>query len=164
MPYQCSHCGEVHYDLPHLSFALPDPIDEIPQEERAERTFITSDLCVLDDEHFFIRGVIEIPIQGQDAPFGFGVWVSQREDHFMEYQEGFSDTEHNFGPWFGWLSNDITLFGATTLLLKTMAHFQGHGLRPRIVLELTEHPLAIMQREGITLDQAWAMVHETPPN
>lgn len=159
MTYQCHHCGEVHDDLPHLGFNLPDLIHQLSEEERAQRAHITDDLCVLDDEHFFIRGVIEIPVHGEDEPFGFGVWVSQSREHFLHYKEHFH--EHDFGPWFGWLSNELAYFQESTMNLKTMAHFRADGLRPYIDVELTDHPLTIAQHEGITLEQAWEIVHHT---
>jgi hypothetical protein len=40
-----------------------------------------------------------------------------------------------------------------------MAHFRGDGLRPRIELEPADHPLAVDQRDGITLAKAWEVVH-----
>ena len=40
-----------------------------------------------------------------------------------------------------------------------MALYRGGGLRPRIVLEESEHPLYRQQRDGISLSEAWKMVH-----
>ena len=37
--------------------------------------------------------------------------------------------------------------------LKTRVHLRDHGERPRIELEPTDHPLAIEQRHGITVDR-----------
>jgi hypothetical protein len=61
----------------------------------------------------------------------------------------------------GWLSTDIHWYAPhPTLRLKTMAHFRGNGLRPVIRLEpASDHPLAVDQRNGITLDRAWEIVH-----
>ena len=38
-----------------------------------------------------------------------------------------------------------------TLHLKTMAHTRPVGMTPLIELEPTDHPLAVEQREGITM-------------
>jgi hypothetical protein len=40
-----------------------------------------------------------------------------------------------------------------------MAHFLGNGKRPYIEIEPTDHPLALDQRNGISLDKAWEIVH-----
>ena len=45
------------------------------------------------------------------------------------------------------------------MLLKTMAHFRGEGLRPSIILEPGAHPLSVDQRDGISLRKAWEIVH-----
>ena len=63
------------------------------------------------------------------------------------------------GPFFGWLCTSIAYYSEETLLLKTMAHFRGEGLRPNIEVEQTEHPLAVDQRNGISLAKAWEIVH-----
>jgi hypothetical protein len=41
-------------DAPALWYALPEG-------ERAERAFLSSDECVIDDEHFFVRGRVVLP-------------------------------------------------------------------------------------------------------
>jgi hypothetical protein len=57
------------------------------------------------------------------------------------------------------LCTRIAYYSENTLLLKTMAHFRRGGLRPTIELEPTDHPLAVDQREGISLARAWQIVH-----
>lgn len=157
MTYVCSCCGKTHDGLPDLAFDRPAYVKDVPEQELEKRVDLGTDLCVIDDEHYFIRGVIEIPIQGHHEHFGIGVWVSQKKENFMTYKKNHdSDT---IGPFFGWLSNEFMFRGVPTLSLKTMAHFRSGGERPRIVIEPTEHPLATAQGEGLTLDEAWTLVH-----
>jgi hypothetical protein len=144
--------------LPDIGRDKPDYWWSVPEEERARRVVLLgSDACIIDDEDFFIRGVIEIPIHDYPERFGFGVWVSQKRENFYTYLDNFNSEE--IGPFFGWLSTNINYFAESTLSLKTMAHFRGKKLRPRIELDATDHPLAIAQCEGITLDKAWEIVH-----
>jgi len=157
MSYVCTHCGETHEGLPDIAFDRPAYADNVPVEEREKRVQLTADLCIVDNEYYFIRGVVEIPIHESSESFGIGVWVSQKRENFETYREQF-DTP-TIGPFFGWFSNEFIYSGERTLNLKTMVHFRGHGMRPRIELEPTEHPLAVAQREGIPLDEAWAFVH-----
>jgi len=49
-----------------------------------------------------------------------------------------------------WLCNNISLY-PTTLNLKTHLHLRGGNKRPSIELEPTDHPLAIDQRQGISI-------------
>jgi len=157
MGYRCGKCNELHEGIPDVGWDKPEPWYSIPEDERDQRVEITSDTCVIDDEHFFIRGVIEIPINGEDGDLGLGVWVSQKRENFYAYVE--NNESSDIGPFFGWLSNTIRYYEPDTFCLKTMAHFREDGMRPTIELEPTDHPLAVDQREGISLEKAWDIVH-----
>jgi hypothetical protein len=157
MPYRCATCGQTHGDLPHIGADKPDPWWDVAEEERDRRIELTSDTCVIDNASYFIRGVVEVPVHGQPEPFGFGVWVSQKKENFFTYLKHFDSAD--VGPFFGWLCTRIAFYPEDTLHLKTMAHFRGGGLRPAIELEPTDHPLAVDQREGISLARAWEIVH-----
>lgn len=157
MSYRCSSCGEIHEGLPDLGFNVPDPWFNVPEDERANRIKLDADLCVIDDQEFYIRGVVQIPILDCEQTLGIGVWVSQKEENFRTYIDNYDSSE--IGPFFGWLCCSLTYYEEETLLLKTMAHFQGGGLRPTIELEPTDHPFSVDQREGISLSKAWEIVH-----
>ena len=158
MPYQCSTCGEEHDDLPDIGADKPDQWWGVPEEERDALIRLTGDTCVIDDD-YFIRGVLYIPIHGEEEPFGFGVWVSQKRENFETYLANFDTPE--IGPFFGWLCTNIAYYPERSLNLKARAHFRGNGQRPTIELEATDHQLSIDQREGISLEKAWEIVHHT---
>jgi hypothetical protein len=155
--YQCATCGEIHDDLPDVAFRWPDPYFDVPESERAARTQGTSDTCVIDDEHFFVRGVILVPILGGSDQFGLGVWVSQKRENFQTYLDNFDTPE--IGPFFGWLSNRIAFYERDTFLLKTMVHFQGMNQRPLIELQASDHPLYLDYAKGISMDKVWNIIH-----
>jgi len=157
MSYRCTVCNQVHDDLPDLGADKPDIWWSIPEAERAARIKLTSDTCVVDDEFYLIRGVLRLPLTDEPEVFGFGVWVSQKKENFGTYLANF-DTS-SIGPFFGWLCTNIGYYARRTLHLKTMAHFQDGNQRPQIEVEPTDHPLAIDQREGITLANVWEIVH-----
>jgi hypothetical protein len=156
MTFRCATCGKEHEDLPDLGVDKPDPWWDVPEDKRDGCIELTSDTCIIENEHFFIRGVIEIPILDHSESFGFGVWVSQKKENFYTYVEHFDSKD--IGPFFGWLSTRLGYFEKDTFLLKTMAHFRGNGLRPRIEVEPTEHPLALAQLKGITYEEALRIV------
>jgi hypothetical protein len=65
----CSVCGKVHpIDDIELVFELPDVIYALSEGERATRCDITADVCALDRERFFLRGLLPIPISGRATP------------------------------------------------------------------------------------------------
>lgn len=155
MPLTCATCGKKHTGLPHIGFAAPfqwsDDFANNPT------SLLTDDLCIIEDRDFFIRGVIEIPVHDCEHEFGWGVWVSHKKENFEIYRKNFDSPE--IGPFFGWLSTVIDYYPEPTLELKTMAHYRGKGLRPRIEVEKSEHPLFCQQRNGISLAEAWSIVH-----
>jgi hypothetical protein len=156
MGFRCHTCGDLHEGLPDIGWDKPDHYWDVPEEERESRIKLTSDTCIIDNEDFFIRGLIEIHVHDYKHNFGFGVWVSQKCENFYTYLENFDSGD--IGPFFGWLCTRINYYEENTQLLKTMAYFRK-GWRPSIVLEESDHPLAIDQREGITLNKAWEVVH-----
>lgn len=162
MTFSCSVCGEGHEGLPDLGMYAPDPYLAVPEEERAARTTFTPDRCTVlepDGMHYFIRGVIFIPVHRQAEPFGLGVWVSQSRENYERHA-----ANEPMEPTFGWLVNRIAIYRQDTFLLKTRVHFEGGDLRPTIELEPTDHRLSIEQREGISLARAWELVHSALPN
>jgi hypothetical protein len=154
--FRCHTCGKDHDGLPDIGADKPDNWWDVPKKERAKRIKLTGDTCIIGED-YFIRGVIEIPVHDYPEKFGFGVWVSQKKENFFIYRKR-PDTS-KIGPFFGWLSTRIAYYEDSTYALKTMAHFRDGNLRPWIELEPTDHPLAVDQREGITLEKAWEIVH-----
>jgi hypothetical protein len=157
MTYTCSICGSVHEDLPDIGFDKPDYFCSVPEAERERRIELTADTCSIDNEDFFIRGVLEIPIIESARTLGFGVWVSQKRENFYTYIENFNSSA--IGPFFGWLSTRIPFYEEDTLSLKTLAYFRGGDQRPLIVLEVSDHRLSVDQNNGITMAMAWEIVH-----
>ena len=147
-----------HADLPHLGADRPVQYWDVAEEERDTRIKLTEDTCEIDGQHFFVRGVIEIPVHEYPPGFGFGVWVSHTEENFRTYLE--HPNSSDIGPFFGWLCTRIAYYPVSTELLKTTAHYRGGGLRPTIHLHRDcDHQLAIDQREGISWDKAWEIIH-----
>lgn len=151
MGYQCNGCGEWHEDLP-FSYHAPAPqfwSDERFDEDGCE---LGDEQCVIGGDSFFVRALIQIPVVDGDENFEWGVWVSLSESNFDLVSETW-DTEgrEEMDPMFGWLSTELPVYDPSTLDLKTMLHTQPVGLRPLVELEPTDHPLAVEQRDGITV-------------
>jgi len=150
--FTCSVCGEHHSDFP-LDIAFGSPIywDQIPESERNARGELTLDFCTIDDHDFFVRGLIEIPILDSDKFFVWGVWTSLSRKNYSRLIDLWHDPKIvDEPPYFGWLSNRLPGY-PDTLNLKTNVHSRNVKWRPYVTLERTDHPLALEQRNGITL-------------
>jgi len=152
--WTCQCCGKQFSTLP-LDFAckVPDYWLGIPEAEREARGKLSSDVCMVDNTYIFVRGCLEIPVIDTDDKFVWGVWVSVSKQSFKRIDDLW-DTQvvEDEPPLFGWLNNNLRPY-PPTLSLKTNVHLRGGGIRPFIELEPTDHPLAIEQREGISLER-----------
>ena len=169
--WTCSCCGKRHSGLPlDFSVMFPDYYagwrQGLSAEEIQERSFFNEDICTVENEHYFVRGVIELPMIGFPADhFRWGVWCSVSKKSFDKIIELWELDPQGHGPYFGWLNSALPLYSPSTLALKTNVHLRSNHLRPSIELEPTDHPLALEQRHGITIQRvqeiAAALLH--PP-
>ena len=90
MTFTCSCCGEVHDGLADLVFDAPYYYHTVPPEQRQERCLLTSDLCSIDNEDFFIRGCLDIPIIGRPERFMFEL---EESEHALsqDYRHGITE-------------------------------------------------------------------------
>jgi hypothetical protein len=166
--YTCSCCGEYHAELPMgYSTTAPDVWDQSFADD--PDSMLSSDQCVIKGQHYFIKGLIEIPVIGREDTFSWGVWVSLSRDNFARALEMWNTPGREAEkPYFGWLTTELSLYSPSTLNLKTNAHTRPLGQRPFIELEPTDHPLAVEQRTGVTQDRvreiAEAVLHPEGDN
>jgi len=152
--FVCGTCGQFHADLP-MDFGTDAPMAyySIPHAEREARCDLTSDLCLIDGNEFFVRGCLEVPVVDGPRSFVWGVWTSLSRQNFKRMGELWETPgRESEPPYFGWLCTSLPLY-PETLLLKTNVHTRPVGQRPFVELEPTDHPLAVEQRDGITMDR-----------
>ncbi|MEU4359945.1 DUF2199 domain-containing protein [Streptomyces virginiae] len=148
--HACACCTE-HGDGPPLSYGAPAPAAWKPRYSRRRDSELTADQCMIKGRHFFVHGLIEIPVRDSGDTFSWGVWVSLSEANFARTHDLWDDpAREQEPPYFGWLSTELPAYPHSTLHLKTHVHTRAVGQRPLIEVEPTDHPLAIEQREGIT--------------
>jgi len=151
--FKCASCDEWHEGMPSFGANAPLYFYSIPADEREQRCELTTDTCIVDEEFFFVRGVLNIPVDGTDEPFSWGVWVSLSRASFLDYMKHYEAPDRaSLGPYFGWLSAEFLVYPDSENL-KTHMHPREPGLRPLIELEPTDHPLAVEQRNGISLER-----------
>lgn len=152
--FRCAACGDWHDELPFAyASPAPDVYETIPSDERDRRVVLGSDQCIVDDELFFARGIVELPVVDASERFHWGVWVSLSRASFERMSELWETPgREREPPYFGWLSTTLPLaLYPSTLHLKTQLQTQPVGVRPLLTLEPTDHPLSVEQRSGIRL-------------
>lgn len=149
--FKCNSCDQIHEGVPTFGAKAPLSYFEIPEAERDARCDLGSDDCVIDGERFFVRGCVDIPVHGEKDPFTWGVWVSLSRESHLKWLECFGKEKRaQIGPFFGWLNAWLKPY-PDTVNLKTRVHLRDNRARPYIELEPTDHPLAVEQREGISM-------------
>jgi hypothetical protein len=147
--FKCATCDEVHVGMPSFAVNEPSHFWSVPEAERVARCDLASDVARID-EHFFVRGCLDIPVDGTHDVFTWGVWVSLSAASAEQFLASYDTAERShIGPFLGWLNTSLAPY-PETLNLKTHVHLRNNGSRPFIELEPTDHPLAIEQRAGIS--------------
>lgn len=154
--WSCATCGAGHEGVP-LSFAcdFPDMYANLTPDEREARAIIGSDQCVIDGKWFFLRGVVELPLQDADGTFLWGLWASVTEQNYDEI-DGLWTVEGRETPGFSYaarLANALPGYYPSTLNLKVRLHLRPVGQRPVFIVE-DDHELKRSQSKGITMHQA----------
>lgn len=153
--FWCSCCGQWHDEMP-MAFGLNVPESLLgPVEGREKRVEMDDDICIIrgDTSVYLVRSRLEIPMIDGPEPFAYTVWVSLSEKNFDRMLDLWqTNGRESEPPYFGWLVNSIPNYPETASL-KAHVHTRPVGRRPLIELEPTDHPLAVEQREGITM--AW---------
>jgi hypothetical protein len=166
MRFRCDTCGRVHDGTAGIGFSAPAYYESLPEAERGARCQLDADTCILDNAHFFVRGCLEVPVEGQSEPFIWGVWVTLSARNFARFRELLAVPRRaHEGPWFGWFSNRIQGY-PDTLNLKAKVLLRDGNERPLIELEHTEHLFAREQRSGITMERVRELLQFVlhPPN
>jgi hypothetical protein len=158
--YKCATCDQVHEGLPDITFEMPDACHDIGPKRRAEQVLLTSDFCILDGRHYFVRCVMEAPVHGFSQRFGWGVWCKL---HWKDYKlcwERFEETDNSdIPPIKGMLANNLRHY-PDSLGRGCTLHLQNDRMRPLALLDNPDHPLAAHQREGMSLEEAIAQARE----
>ena len=141
--------------MPSFGWDWPFQYLLVPNEERTARIELGPDSCVIDGRSCFVRGCLDIPVIGQDEPFSWGAWVSLSQANFLRYAELHDNETRQPGARFvGWLCSAIPGYpDCTDEPLKAALHVRSWPTRPYIELEPTDYPLAVEQREGITVER-----------
>lgn len=166
--FACTVCGERHDVLPlKYSLKAPQAVLAVPSDELEQRVVITPDQCVIDGKDFYLRGRILVPVHGLDSPFVWGIWAEVSPKNFIRSNELWHVEGREKQPSYpGWLNNDLFLFG-NTINLEIDVHTQAVGERPRFTVSDPNHPLAVQQQAGITVERvqdiAEMILHRSQP-
>ncbi|GAA2546966.1 hypothetical protein GCM10010295_36520 [Streptomyces intermedius] len=124
-----------------MNYTAEAPAVRQPAFADAEDCLLSADQSVVRGQHYFVKGLIEIPVIGSAEVLSWNVWVSLSRESFSRASDLWDrpgrEAEKSH---FGWLTTDLPVYPATTLNLKTRVHTRPVGERPFVELEPTDHP------------------------
>lgn len=129
--------------------------DVLSGQDKQSLATLTDDLCEIashEGTDYFARVALELPIQGVEEPFLWGVWVSLSRESFERYTSTWGEHDES-DSYFGWFSNRLPYY-PDTINLKTNVRPRNGGLRPYLELAPSAHPLAIHYSEGLSIQEA----------
>jgi len=156
----CATCGKAHPRADtEIFFKRPDPYLEVPEAERAARTKVDDDLCMIDETRFFVRSLLPIPVTDGGKDYCWGVWAEVAEAGFKRILELWSSPEQVNEPIIdARLANEMPYYGGT-LGLRVALHLTGPTTRPSVSL-VDDHPLlSNQQTEGVDRSEVLAFSH-----
>jgi hypothetical protein len=149
----CSVCGQPHEGADAWGYNQPQYWAQLTEAERREGR-INDDLCATDDQFFFVRAVLTLPlIDGPQKEFDMAVWGTLSSYDFKRYIESFGGSQAALGPMSSYLATNIGQFPGSLNLEADLIPRDG-GLRPLMKLRDADHPLVRAQRNGIRLHDA----------
>ena len=132
----------------------PDFIEFLPENRREGRLEMDGDLCVFDDEHYFIRGLITLSIRAKKHFFTWLVWVVLSKDTFERIVDSWqTEGRENNPPDIGTLDTRIPGYLDTTGLEVAIVPSRV-GQKPSIRIKPCEHRLFSDQENGIDEERA----------
>jgi hypothetical protein len=154
LQFDCDVCSQRH-DLPlNMGFSVPDVVSKLKPWEKEERCKTSEDWCIFDDQFFYVRGCLEVPIIGTNSVFSWGVWTTLGVDDFDATMELWNDPARTKEPDYkGSLANTMPTYKETrnlSLAVRTRAV----GDRPLLLVTDEEHGLFAHQRQGMPMERA----------
>ena len=156
MQFYCAKCGTPH-DASELepTFDAPLAYYQVPEAERAHRTFLTSDKCGVRDaadtsRQYFLRVVMPVPIRGDGRPCSWGVWVEVAPEVLKRSDQLWDDPAQGNEPRLpARLANGISEYPGS-LGLKGSLQLVDPSTRPVFYLDPNNgHQLHRVQAEGV---------------
>jgi len=159
--FYCSKCGLYHKEIPMAYGAdAPYQYSLIPENERANRCTLTQDQCIIDNEQYFIRGQLELIVEGKTDNFSWNVWVNVNEQDFNRMSELWEDKNRILEkPYSGNIDTHLESY-PETLGLPVRLITRHVGYVPKIELFESNHPLYLEQENGITMERVIGFAKE----
>lgn len=158
MSFTCAVCGATHEgETRDIRMSLPEPVFVLGEAEREQRAEVGDDSAVLRDpggDRFFVRSLLELPIEGEEGYFGYGTWIEVTRAAFEQLGVLWHDIEGwRSQPFAGVIANELAPYEGTEGL-PVAIRLREVSLLPLVELDEADHELVRAQRDGISPHRA----------
>lgn len=160
--FVCGVCGKAHSGLlADYGYSLPDAAWAESAEDRQAMLDWSTDVCY-HRGNWFLRGVLEVPLDCEPGRFRWGIWAEVSEEMMGRYQAVFDQDGSDQPREPGRIANQIATY-PETLGLEIEVQFGPPDMRP------TFHgagPEAIFQeqRNGIDCPRYQQILRQISPS
>jgi hypothetical protein len=157
----CACCGELApVSALELSFRLPDDVFQLSKTEQGAHCRMSSEYIVLNDNRFFVRALIPLPVHGRAEPYHIGIWAEVSKKNFIRVLAlSAKPAQASAPPIPATLANQLP-FHKSTLGLSLTLQLRGPDTVPEVQLRPCEHTLYAEQSNGI--DEARVLQYAQP--
>jgi len=137
-----------------LSYRMPDAIACMNQEDIDEQCKYTNDYVVCNDEYFYIRCIISLPVKDSGRDYAIGAWAQVSSNSFNRIWELWDESDQSNEPRMGGLlANNIHL-NTNSEDSEVEVQLTGATSRPLISIKDPKCSLYKEQQCGITIHRA----------
>lgn len=159
--FVCGVCGQAHEGLSHdFGWKLPDELWLLPEDVRQEKLDWSPDASY-HEGRWFVRGVLYVPINDTGRQWGWGIWAEIDDKVMGVVYHNFTEDASDAPLQTGTIANKIPGF-EDSVGQQINLRFRTADLRPLFFFpEDSQHPLAIEQREGVSLERYHEILEST---
>ena len=137
-----------------LTYRLPDAIASMSKEDIDSRCKYTNDYVVCDNEYFYLRCILPLPVHDTGRDYCLGVWAQISPNSFNKVWELWDDpNQANEPPMKGLLANSVHLNTGVEDTEITV-QLTGPTSRPSVTIQDKNCSLYQEQLCGITIHRA----------
>lgn len=146
----CSKCGVEHpLEEMELTFRRPDAAARLSPDDRSRLVRENSELCIIEDERFFIRALLPLPVESREEAYCIGLWVEVKRSTFERVYDIWDAEEKVSEPPFTvHIANEVPI-APGSLGHEAELRLCSPGTRPNVWLKPSAHQLYIEQVKGI---------------
>jgi len=144
----------VPADNIELSLIRPDDIAIMDEDEIEKTCRYNDEIYIYEEEYFYIRGILPLPIHDMDRDYNLGVWVQVSKNSFDRIYDLWSNENQSLeAPFEALLANNVPLTQGSkdaNVQIKLM----GPKTRPFVIVKDENCSLLDEQTLGIALHRA----------